>query len=121
VGVVVASVLLVKSRGRRVVVLVHLARILLVKDQLVSIMRIVSLLSVYSMILKVTYELFIFALMEVASEILGAYFNYRYLNQQVTLFRLKHIYINAGYRMIELLSITFVMAIITFVSCDSTT
>jgi H+/Cl- antiporter ClcA len=61
-----------------------------------------------------TYELFIFALMGVAGGVLGAYFNY--LNKHVTLFRLKHINHNVGYRMIELLSITFVMTIITFVS-----
>eukprot|EP01038_Epipyxis_sp_PR26KG_P010242 gene10242-13776_t len=59
-----------------------------------------------------TYELFFFALIGVAGGILGSFFNY--INKRVTLLRFKYIQ-QSWKRMIELLILTLVMSLISFI------
>jgi len=60
-----------------------------------------------------TYEIFIFFIMGVSGGALGALFNH--INKLVTIFRIKHINQHKWKRFVELLVITAMMAIISFV------
>jgi chloride channel 7 len=61
-----------------------------------------------------TYELFIFLLMGAVGGIMGAYFNH--INEHTSILRMKHINPFVWKRIVELLSITFSMGVICFVT-----